>query len=150
MVLESRALGTQKVLVPCAQLGGASTGIWQTNCSSIGCASGDCFDGITHYVGCPATNTAAPSSVPMTTSAMETCDPNACNSYCQQHGCRSGSCDLYYSDVADNPCACDTCLDSSQYCTQEVCNATCGDADFECHHGDCDQGICDCFICDCE
>ena len=56
---------------PCAQLGGADTGVWQSSCSSIGCASGDCFDGITHYVGCPATNTAAPSSVPMTTSAME-------------------------------------------------------------------------------
>uniref|UniRef100_A0A914CHY7 Uncharacterized protein n=1 Tax=Acrobeloides nanus TaxID=290746 RepID=A0A914CHY7_9BILA len=94
--------------------------------------------------------TVVPSSVPMTTSAMGACAPNVYNSYREQHECRSGSCDLYYSDVADSPCACDTCLDPSQYCTQAACNGTCGAAGFECDRGDCDQGICDCFICDCE
>uniref|UniRef100_A0A914ELL9 C-type lectin domain-containing protein n=1 Tax=Acrobeloides nanus TaxID=290746 RepID=A0A914ELL9_9BILA len=131
---------------PCAQPGGADNGAWRTSCSSIGCASGDCFEGVTICVGCPATNS-GPASWSPKTSAMGTCNPSVCNSYCQQHGCSSGGCDLYYSGVADNPCACDTCLNPSQYCTQAACNATCGAAGFGCHHGNCDQGICNCFIC---
>uniref|UniRef100_A0A914EHG0 Uncharacterized protein n=1 Tax=Acrobeloides nanus TaxID=290746 RepID=A0A914EHG0_9BILA len=71
----------------------------------------------------------------------------ACNSYFQQRGCSSGGCDLYYSGVADNLCACDTCLSPSQYCTQAACNAKCTAAGFGCHLGNCDQGICNCFIC---
>uniref|UniRef100_A0A914DMH0 C-type lectin domain-containing protein n=1 Tax=Acrobeloides nanus TaxID=290746 RepID=A0A914DMH0_9BILA len=109
------APGEPRNVAPCAQIGGADTGVWQSSCDSIGCTSGDCFEGVTLCAGCPATNTAPPTSVPMTTSAMETCDPNVCNCYCQQHECRSGSCDLYYSGVADNPCACDTCLDPSMF-----------------------------------
>uniref|UniRef100_A0A914EIK5 Uncharacterized protein n=1 Tax=Acrobeloides nanus TaxID=290746 RepID=A0A914EIK5_9BILA len=131
---------------PCAQRGGDDFKIWETSCKSIGCDSGDCFEGVTLCVGCPATN-AGPAMWSPKTSAIGTCNPAVCNNYCQQHGCSSGGCDLYYLKTANNPCACDTCLSPSQFCTKAACNAKCKAAGFGCSHGNCDQGICNCFIC---
>ena len=54
-------------LGPCAQPGGADYKLWESSCQSIGCDSGDCFEGVTICVGCPANTYWPPAYVPMTT-----------------------------------------------------------------------------------
>uniref|UniRef100_A0A914CJY0 Uncharacterized protein n=1 Tax=Acrobeloides nanus TaxID=290746 RepID=A0A914CJY0_9BILA len=133
---------------PCAQPD-QITGTFfdKSNCKSIGCDSGDCFNGITLCVGCSADNTAIPSSVTLQTSAIGTCTPSACATFCKQHGCATGGCDLFYKNQASNPCACSTCISPSQICVPTTCDAACKATGFGCRFGQCNQGLCDCFTC---